>query len=119
MVKLTGGGIRGNKVVQDRKYKQEPVTHRGNIPAVAQQGMAVQFEKGPITSGKGYEPQRMGSTGIAGARQGHAGPGPGGGNRTIYQSGSQSPCPPAHGMPAGRNTLAEFGPDVPGRRGNR
>jgi hypothetical protein len=114
----SGGGITLNKLVQDRKYKQEPVTHKASPARSAQQGLAVQFRKEPLQQGPGtgYQPQPMGSTGIAGARQGHAGVGPGGGNRTIYKSGSQSPTPPAHGMRAGRDTLAEFGPDVPGRR---
>jgi hypothetical protein len=120
MVKvLTGGGIQSRRVVQDRKYKQEPVTHKATPAGAAQQGLATQFRKEPLQHGKGYEPKPMGSTGIANARQGHAGVGPGGGNRTIYKSGSQSPTPPAHGMPSGRDTLNEFGPDVPGRRGNR
>jgi hypothetical protein len=116
---MSGGGFNSRVVKHDRKGKQEPVTHKGNVAGVAQQGRAVAFEKSPITQGKGYEPKPMASTGIAGARQGHAGAGPGGGGRTIYKSGSQSPIPPAHGMPPGRDTLSEFGPDVPGRRGNR
>ena len=78
MVKLTGGGISGNKVVQSRKgQKVEPTTHKGNVAGVAQQGAALAFKREPITSGKGYEPGKMGDTGIANARQGHAGPGPG------------------------------------------
>jgi hypothetical protein len=115
----SGGGITSNKYVTDRKGKQEPVTHKASPAGAAQQGMAVQFRKEPLQQGSGYEPKAMGSTGIAGARQGHAGPGPGGGNRTIYRSGSQSPTPAANGMPKGRDTLSEFGPDVPGRRGQR
>jgi hypothetical protein len=122
MVKvLTGGGIQSRRVVQDRKYKQEPVAHKASPAGAAQQGMAVQFRKEALQQGpgSGYEPKSMASTGIANARQGHAGPGPGGGNRTIYKSGSQSPTPTAHGMPPGRDTLSEYGRDVPGRRGNR
>jgi hypothetical protein len=115
----SGGGIQSNKVVQDRKWKQEPISHKGSPAGVAQQGLATQFRKEPITSGRGYEPKAMGSTGIAGARQGHAGVGPGGGGCTIYKSGSQSPTPEAREMPAGRDTLAEYGPDSPTARGRR
>jgi hypothetical protein len=118
----SGGGITSNKYKTSKAgQKVEPRAHRANIPAVADQGLAVQYRKAPLQQGpgSGYEPAKMGSTGIAGARQGHAGAGPGGGNRTIYKSGSQSPTPPAHGMSPGRDTLAEFGPDLPGRRGNR
>ncbi len=50
------------------------------------------------------------------AQQGLAVQFPGGGGRTIYKSGSQSPTPPAREMPEGRNTLAEYGPDIPGRK---
>jgi hypothetical protein len=120
MVKLTGGGISGNKVVRCRSgMKVEPTTHRGNVAGVAQQGMATAFKKEPLTQGKGYDPGKMGNTGIANARKGPAGAGPGGYGRTIYRSGSQSPTPPAHEMPAGRNTLAEYGPDSVTARGKR
>jgi hypothetical protein len=112
---LSGGGANSRVVKHDRKYKQEPVTHKANPAGVAQQGMAVQFEKEPLTQGKGYEPKAMGSTGIANATKGPSGAGPGGYGRTIFRSGSQSPTPPAREMPVGRNTLAEFGPDMPGR----
>jgi hypothetical protein len=113
----SGGGINSNKVVQDRKWKQEPVTHKANPAGVAQLGRAVQFEKQPLQQGPGtgYEPKPVPGTGIAGARQGHAGVGPGGGGRTIYKSGSQSPTPTAREMPAGRDTLGEYGRDIPGR----
>jgi len=115
----SGGGIQSRQVSHRYEPKVEPKAHKASPAGAAQQGMAVQFRKEPLQSEKGYEPKAMGSTGIANARQGHAGPGPGGGNRTIYKSGSQSPTPPAHGMLPGRDTLSEFGPDVPGRRGNR
>jgi hypothetical protein len=106
----SGGGYNSSVVKHDRKYKQEPVTHKANPAGVAQQGMAVQFEKEPLTQGKGYEPKAMGSTGIANAKYNPAKQGPGS-QRTTYRSGSQSSTPPAHGMPAGRDTLSEFGPD--------
>ena len=108
----SGGGIQGNKVVQSKaSQKVEPVAHKASPAGAAQLGMSVQFEKEKLRSGSGYEPKAMGSTGIANARQGHAGPGPGGGGRTIYKSGSQSPTPPAREMPAGRDTLSEYGPE--------
>jgi hypothetical protein len=98
----SGGGIKSRVVSHVREPKKEPIPHRASPAGAAQQGMATQFQKEPLQQGTGYQPGKMGSTGIAGARQGHAGPGPGGGNRTIYRSGSQSPTPPAHGMPEGR-----------------
>jgi hypothetical protein len=119
MVKITSGGRYNSRQVSHRREpKAEPVTHKGNPAGVAQQGLAVQFRKEPLQQGpgSGYEPRKMGSTGIANARQGHAGAGPGGGNRTIFPSGSQSPTPPARDIPAGRDILSEYGPDVPGRR---
>src|SRR5262249_27191408 len=120
MVKLTGGGISSNKTVQSRSgMKVEPKAQAANVAGVAQQGMATAFKKEPLIQGKGYEPQGMGPTGIANATKGPAGAGPGGMGRTIYRSGSQSPTPPAHGMPAGRNTLAEYGPDSVTARGKR
>jgi hypothetical protein len=114
---ISGGGYNSRQVSHRREPKTEPVTHRGNPAGVAQQGMAVQFRKEPLQQGphSGYEPGKTGSTGIANASKGPAGAGPGGYGRTIYKSGSQSPTPPAREMPAGRNTLSEFGRDVPGR----
>jgi hypothetical protein len=44
---------------------------------------------------------------------GRGGPGTG---RTIYRAGTQAKTPPAVPLPRGRDTLGEFGPDVPGRR---
>jgi hypothetical protein len=116
----SGGGITSNKYKTSKGgQKVEPVTHRGNAAGVAQQGMAVAFKKEPITQGKGYEPARMGPTGIANSTKGPAGAGPGGYGRTIYKSGSQSPTPAAREMPAGRNTLAEYGPESVTSRGKR
>ena len=79
---ISGGGYNSRQVKTSKSaQKVEPVTHAGNLAGVAQQGMAVQFEKEPLTQGKGYKPKAMGDTGIANARKGHAGPGPGG---SIY-----------------------------------
>jgi hypothetical protein len=111
----SGGGLNSNKVVQSKHGKQEPQSHKVSEAAAAQLGRAEQFRKPNLEQGRGYEPKSMGPTGIANARQGHSGAGLGGGNRTIYGSGSQSPTPPARPMPEGRNTLLEYGPDVPGR----
>ena len=112
----SGGGIQGNKVVQSKSgWKTEPIPHKASPAGAAQQGMAVQFRKEPLQQGRGYEPAKQGDTGIANARQGPAGAGPGGMGRTIYKSGSQSPTPPAREMPPGRDTLAEYGPEK--RRG--
>jgi hypothetical protein len=121
---MSGGGITSNKYKTSKAgQKVEPTTHRANVASVAQQGMAVQFPKEPLTQGRGYESKPQGSTGIPNARQGHAGPGPGGGNRTIYRSGSQStygpvnpgqqnraPDPPS--TAPGRDILSDYGPDV-------
>src|SRR6516162_2507667 len=85
----SGGGINSNKVVQSRsRGKVEPTTHKANVAGVAQQGLAVQFEKEPLTSGKGYEPKPVPATGVPG-RFNSAAQGPGSG-RTVYGSGSQS-----------------------------
>jgi hypothetical protein len=122
MVKITGGGIQSNKVVQSKAGKSEPVTHRANVGSVAQQGLAVQFEKGPLTQGRGYEPKPVPATGVPG-RYNSAEQGPGSG-RTVYGSGSQStygpvnpgqvnrsPDPPATSGP-GRDILSDYGPEV-------
>jgi|EndMetStandDraft_8_1072994.scaffolds.fasta_scaffold390185_2 hypothetical protein len=124
MVKLTGGGIQGSKVVQSRSgQKVEPVTHKANVGGVAQQGMAVQFKKEPLTQGKGYEPKAMGPTGVPG-RFNAATSGPGS-QRTIHPTGSQSEygpvaqgsvnrAPDVPGTTPGRDILSDYGP---GRRG--
>ena len=116
----SGGGINSNKTVQSRSGgKVEPKAQAANVAGVAQQGRATAFKKEPLIQGKGYETGPMPATGIANATKGPAGAGPGGMGRTIYKSGSQSPTPPAREMPAGRNTLAEFGPDSVTTRGKR
>jgi hypothetical protein len=113
---LSGGGINSNKTLQSKAGgKVEPKAKAVNPAGAAQQGLAVQFEKQPLEAGKGYSPGKMGSTGIANASKGPSGAGPGGYGRTIYKSGSQSPTPQAREMPAGRDILSEYGPDMPGR----
>jgi len=116
----SGGGINSNKTVQSRsRVKVEPKIQAGNVAGVAQQGMATAFKKKPLIQGKGYETGPMPPTGIANATKGPAGAAPGGMGRTIYKSGSQSPTPRAREVPAGRNTLAEYGPDSVTARGKR
>jgi hypothetical protein len=59
----------------------------------------------PLFRGPGTQ-SRLGNE-IASSTQ--CGPG---GSRTVYASGSQGGLKPAKPMPAGRNTLAEYGPDI-------
>lgn len=104
MVKVvSGGGIGGNKVVQSRAGgKVEPKAKAISPAGVSQFPVSTQFTKEKLEAGRGYTPAKEGSTGIANARQGHSGVGPGGGDRTIFKSGSQCPTPQAPGMPPGR-----------------
>ena len=125
----SGGGITSNKYKTSKSgQKVEPVTHRGNVAGVAQQGLALAFKRQPLTQGKGYEPSKMGPTGIANATKGPAGAGPGGYGRTIYAHGAQgtygkvnpgetnkAPDPPA--TAPGRDILSDYGPEV--KRGKR
>jgi len=94
---LTGGGY-GSRQHIDKKV--EPVTHRGNVAGVAQQGMATAFRKEPLIQGKGYESGPMPATGVRGIYN-SATSGPGSG-RTVYPSGSQGATPVAREMPPGR-----------------
>ena len=98
---LTGGGY-GSRQHIDKKagQKVEPVTHRGNVAGVAQQGMATAFRKEPLIQGKGYESGPMPATGVRGTYN-SATSGPGSG-RTVYPSGSQGATPVAREMPPGR-----------------
>ena len=116
----SGGGITSNKYVTSRSgMKTEPRSTAINPAGISQRDVSTAFKKTPVEAGPGYSTKPRGDTGIAGARKGPAGAGPGGYGRTIYKSGSQSPTPPARGMPAGRNTLAEYGPDSVTARGKR
>ena len=102
---MSGGGYGSRQHTEAKKGKQEPISHKGNPAGVAQQGLATQFQKEPITSGIGYQPY---------GPKGHTAQGPGA-NRTIYKSGSQSPTPQAREMAAGRDILSEYGRDIPGK----
>jgi hypothetical protein len=112
----SGGGIQSNKLVQSQKWKQEPKPKAVNPASAAQLGRSEQFRKPPLEQGKGYETKPMAATGIANARKGPAGAAPGGMGRTIYRSGSQSPTPAPRAIGPTRDTLSEFGKDIPGRR---
>jgi hypothetical protein len=108
MAKLTGGGYGSAKHVDKKAgMKVEPKAWAMNVEAVGQQGAALAFARKPLEQGKGYEPSKMGPTGIANASKGPAGAGPGGMERTIYGSGSQSPTPPAREMSPSRDYLNE------------
>jgi hypothetical protein len=113
MPRLTGGGYGSRQVSHVKTGKTEPIPHKASPAGAAQQGMAVQFRKEPLQQGRGYEPAKQGDTGIAQAKYNPATTGPGS-LRTTYRSGSQSPTPPAKEMPAGRDTLAEYGPEISG-----
>jgi hypothetical protein len=118
----SGGGITSNKYKTSKSgQKVEPVTHKGNPAGVAQQGMALAFKREPITQGKGYEPSKMGPTGVKGSYNA-ATQGPGS-QRTVYGSGSQgtygkvnpgevnrAPDPPA--TAPGRDILSDYGPEM-------
>jgi hypothetical protein len=110
----SGGGLNSRQVSHVRETKSEPVSKAVSPAGVNQMGVATQFRKEPVISGKGYSPAEMPATGIKGTFN-SASQGPGSG-RTVYGSGSQSPTPQAKPMPEGRNTLAEYGNDIPGRR---
>jgi len=112
----SGGGYNSQVVKHSQGWKVEPKAKAVNPASAAQLGRAEQFRKPPLEQGPGYTTKPQGSTGIAGARQGPAALGPGGNSRTIFKAGSQSPTPPPREMPAGRDTLAEYGRDIPGRR---
>ena len=118
---VTGGGYGSKPVSKVYKPKVEPKANRANVAGVAQQGMATGFTKKPVIQGKGYEPSKMGPTGVPGYfNAAKAGPGSG---RTIMRSGSQSqygptapsavnraPDPSATGT-RGRDILSEFSKD--------
>jgi hypothetical protein len=121
----SGGGITSNKYKTSKSgQKVEPVTHKGNPGGVAQQGLALAFKRQPLTQGKGYEPAKMGPTGVKGTYNA-ATQGPGS-QRTTYAAGSQgtygkvnpgeqnrAPDPPA--TAPGHDILSMYGPERRGR----
>jgi hypothetical protein len=108
----SGGGFNSKVVRHSQGYKTEPKTQKANPAGVSQMGVAVKFHKEPIFQGKGYEPARVGSTGVPG-RRGPEGAGPGGFGRMIYKTGSQSHYGP--NAPTAVNTA----PDIPATRPGR
>jgi hypothetical protein len=114
MVKMiSGGGLTSNKLVQSRKGKVEPKAKAVSVEATAQQGMSTAFKKNPLYGGKGYEPQKVGPTGVGKATVRPETPGPGSG-RTTYAKGTQGlygPINPGIPKPAPRDILSEFGPE--------
>lgn len=118
MVKLTGGGISSNKTVQSRSgYKVEPKARAINPASVSTLGISTQFKKPNLEMGKGYSTKPQGDTGLRG-NYNSATSGPGS-LRTTYKAGSQSVTPSATGMPGGRDTLAEYGPESVTAKGRR
>ena len=108
MVKITsGGGYNSNKTVHSRGYKTEPKPRAANVAGVAQQGISTAFAKEPLFNGPGCSTKPQGDTGIANARKGPEGAGPGGMGRTIYGSGSQGPTPAAREMAPSRDYFNE------------
>jgi hypothetical protein len=120
-MRIKSGGGYNAKVTSSVKAsaKVEPRSRAIDPASVSTLGISTQFKKPNLEMGPGYTTKPQPSTGIANARKGPAGAGPGGMGRTIYKSGSQSPTPAAKEMPAGRNTLAEYGPDSVTARGKR
>jgi hypothetical protein len=100
-----GGGYGSRPHVEMKKWKQEPKSHAVSPASVNQMGVSTQFKKEPLVSGPGYTTKPEGPTGIANARKGPSGAGPGGMGRTIYSSGSQCKTPPANPLPPGRKII--------------
>jgi hypothetical protein len=110
----SGGGLTSNKLKQSKAPKVEPKPRAVSPAAAAQLGAAVQFKKPNLQQGKGYSQGPMGPTGVRGTFN-SASQGPGSG-RYVHPSGSQSATPAPKEMPKGRDTLSEFGRDIPGRK---
>src|SRR5262249_34143151 len=92
--RLTGGGYASRQHKDVKAWKTEPKSKAIDPASVATIGVSKQFKKPPLEMGQGYQTGPQQSTGIANARRGPAGAGPGGFGRTIYASGSQSLPPP-------------------------
>jgi hypothetical protein len=111
MVKLTGGGYDSRQHMKTTRGKSEPVSHKGNVAGIADQGMSVAYKKEEIRGGPntGYQPY---------GPKDHTKQGPGA-MRTIHRAGSQQPTPRAEPMKPGRDTLSEYGRDSITARGKR
>ncbi len=68
----------GRADTKHESYKRDPIPHKIHESAVAQQGLAVQFEKKPLQAGPGFDKSSFT----------RSVPGPGGG-REIHPHGSQ------------------------------
>ena len=125
MVKMAIAGTSNRRQVSSKQAsgKVEPKAHRASPAGVNQMGVSTAFKKTPIIQGRGYEPKPVPATGFLGAVKGHAGPGPGGGGRTIYPTGGQGTYGPvnpgskasAPDIPATGRTkdiLSMYGPEI-------
>jgi hypothetical protein len=107
-----GGGIDSKNVRNVRAPKAEPIPHKVTPGAADELGQSLAYRGQPLYSGKGYSPPKGPTDNVAAVGVG--------GGRTVMRSGSQAthgevarregPAPPV------RDTLAEFGRDIPGRR---
>jgi hypothetical protein len=118
----SGGGITSNKLKESKAYKTEPKPTAISPAAVNQMGVSTHFPKEKLEQGPGYRTGPQQPTGIAGARKGPSGAGPGGMGRTIYSSGSQAQhgpvnpgerdrAPDVPGAAPGRDILRDYGPE--------
>jgi hypothetical protein len=98
----SGGGHGSRQVTHTRAPKAEPKPHAIEPKAVSQIGIQSFLGRDALREGRGYGP--------VGPTDNVAAVGVGGG-RTIYKSGSQHGMGQAKPMPAGRDTLAEYGPE--------
>jgi hypothetical protein len=117
MTKISGGGIRSNKLVQSTKWKQEPKPKVVNPASVSTLGLAVQFPKPKLETGVGYQTKPVPPSGIPG-KYNAATSGPGS-LRTVHRSGSQStygPVNPGEPKPAPRDILRDYGPEATGKK---
>jgi hypothetical protein len=115
----SGGGLTSNKLVQSKRGKQEPKSHKVSVPAVAQQGAAVQFKKSELQQGpgSGYQTKAVPPSGIPGTYNA-ATQGPGS-QRAVYRSGSQSTygkVNPGEPRPKPVDILSQFGPEATGKK---
>jgi len=128
MAKLTGGGILGNKNVNVGVKTGAAYKNRVSPGGVSEIGSAIgsKVKAGAmgnsyggvsaaqrVMDGKVKHPTKLGNQIAYETTIGV------GGSRTIYKAGYQSSTPAAKPMPTGRNTLAEFGRDVPGKGRSR
>lgn len=103
-MKQSGSG--GGAKFQDVGIKAGPPSTNKMSPAAADMlGQQTAFKK-PALQQNTMRQVPLGND--LATNVGKGGPGAG---RTVYRSGSQAQTPPAREMPAGRDTLSEFGPE--------